>query len=161
MKFTPRIVGPAALVVLGSIVALLVASGATGLAKAAPENTKKPFISSQYLVKVGSNLSGDMGLWKSTKDITYSYQWLRCNEDGENCKKISGATKTTYTVVQADVAHTIRFQVTAKNGDGTSTEKSNPTAEIVGNAGAPQATSPPVITGTPTVGQELSTTNGK
>jgi hypothetical protein len=160
MKRTPRIIGPAALVVLGSVVALLVASGATGLAKAPPELTKEPFISSQYLVQVGSTLTGDPGLWKSTKEISYTYQWLRCNENAEACKKISGATKTTYTVMQADVGHTIRFQVTATNSDGKTTVNSNPTAEVVAKAGAPKATSPPVITGTPTVGQQLSTTNG-
>jgi hypothetical protein len=160
VKFTIRIVGPAALVVLGSIVALLVASGATGLAKAAPENTKEPFIASQYLVKVGSSLQGNKGTWSGTEPIKYNYQWLRCNENAEACKKISGAHETSYTVVQADVGHTIKFQVTAKNGDGKATATSNSTAEIVGKAGAPQATSPPVIAGTPTVGQQLSSTNG-
>jgi hypothetical protein len=161
VKFTLKIVGPAALVVLGSIVALLVASGATGLAKAkAPENTKEPVIASQYLVKVGSTLQGNKGTWTGKEPITYSYQWLRCNEDAEACTKISGATETSYTIVQDDVGHTIRFQVTAKNAAGSDTAKSDPTQEIAGKAGAPQATSPPVITGTPTVGQELSTTNG-
>jgi hypothetical protein len=160
VKFTFKIVGPAALVVLGSIVALLVASGATGLAKAAPENTKEPFIASQYLVKVGSSLQGNKGTWSGTEPIKYTYQWLRCNDNAEACKKISGADQTSYTVVQADVGHTIKFQVTAKNADGKATATSNSTAEIVGKAAAPQATSPPVINGTPTVGQQLSTTNG-
>lgn len=160
MKFTFRIVGPAVLVVLGSIVALLVASGATGLAEKAPENTKEPVIASQYLVKVGSTLQGNKGDWSGTEPIKYTYQWLRCNDNAEACTKISGATETSYTIVQADVGHTIKFQVTAKNKDGETTATSNSTQEIVGKAGAPQATSPPVITGTATVGQELSTTNG-
>jgi hypothetical protein len=156
MKRMPR---PAALVVLGSAVALLVASGATGLGKAAPTNTKEPFIASQYLVKVGSSLQGNKGTW-SGSDITYAYQWLRCNDNGQSCSKIAGATATSYTIVKADVGHTIKFQVTAKNSDGKSTATSNATQQIQGKAGAPQATSPPVITGTPTVGQTLSSTNG-
>ncbi|HSS73825.1 MAG TPA: hypothetical protein VLK53_09675 [Gaiellaceae bacterium] len=157
MKRTPR---PAALIFIGAIAALLVASGATGNSKAVgPENKTPPSVS-PYLVKVGSKLTGDKGLWQSTKDIAYSYTWLRCNVDGENCSKISGATETTYKIVQADVAHTIRLQITAKDATGTSTEKSNPTAQIVDKAGAPQATAPPVITGTPTVGQQLNATNG-
>jgi hypothetical protein len=160
VKFTFRIVGPAVLVVLGSIVALLAASGATGLAEKAPENTKEPVIASQYLVKVGSTLQGNKGDWSGTEPIKYTYQWLRCNDNAEACTKISGATETSYTIVQADVGHTIKFQVTAKNKDGETTATSNSTQEIVGKAGAPQATSPPVITGTATVGQELSTTNG-
>ncbi len=130
MKYTRRIIGPAALVVLGSVVALLVASGATGLSKSPPELKKAPVIASQTLVQVGSTLSGDPGQWKSTKDISYTYEWLRCNENGGECKEISGATKTTYTVVQADVGHTIRFQVTAKNKDGKTTANSNPTAIV-------------------------------
>ena len=81
-------------------------------------------------MQVGSTLSGDPGQWKSTKDISYTYQWLRCNEKGGECTEISGATKTTYTVVQADVGHTIRFQVTAKNKDGKTTANSNPTAIV-------------------------------
>jgi Ig domain of plant-specific actin-binding protein len=130
MKYTPRIIGPAALVVLGSVVALLVAPGATGLAKAPPELEKAPVIASQNPVQVGSTLSGSPGVWKSTKDISYTYQWLRCNENGGGCKEISGATKTTYTVVQEDVGHTIRFEVTAKNKDGKTTANSNPTAIV-------------------------------
>ena len=120
MKITP---GPAALIFFGAIAALLVASGATGASKAEPPtNTKQPFIASQYLVKVGSTLQGDEGDWvvatTAPKPLTYSYKWLRCNVDGENCSKISGATKKTYKVVQADVAHTIRFHVTAKTTTG-------------------------------------------
>src|SRR5262249_27150474 len=75
-------------------------------------------------------------------------------------KKIANATKTSYTVVQDDIGHTIKFQVEAKNADGKTTATSNSTQEIEGKTGAPQATAPPVITGTPTVGQQLSTTNG-
>src|SRR4029077_13031517 len=120
MKNTPR---PAALVFIGAIAALLVASGATGNSKAGPKNTTKPSIS-PYLVKVGTTLQGNKGKWDSpTKITSYAAQWLRCNVDGENCSKISGATDTTYEVVQADVAHTIRLQITAENDEGTSTEK--------------------------------------
>jgi hypothetical protein len=157
LKSTPR---SAAIVVLGSMVALLVASGATGNSKAAPQNTKEPFIASQYLVKVGSSLQGNKGNWSGTDPITYAYQWLRCNADAEACKAIGGATQTSYTVAQADVGYTLRFRVTAKNSDGKTQASSNATAQIQGKAGAPQATSPPVITGTPTVGQTLNASNG-
>src|SRR4051794_8969963 len=157
MKRTPR---PAALVVLGAVAALLVASGATGSRKAAPENTKEPFIASQYLVKVGSNLQGNKGNWSGDAPITYTYQWLRCNDEGESCKNIGGATETSYTVAKADVGFTLKFRVNAKNPDGKSQATSNATQQIQGKAGAPQATSPPVITGTPTVGSTLNATTG-
>ena len=104
MKSMPRSV---AIVVLGTMVALLIASGATGNSKAAPQNTKEPFIASQYLVKVGSSLQGNKGNWSGTDPITYAYQWLRCNADAEACKAIGGATQTSYTVAQADVGYTL------------------------------------------------------
>jgi hypothetical protein len=157
MKSTPR---SAAIIVLGSIVALLVASGATGNSKAAPQNTKEPFIASQYLVKVGSSLQGNKGNWSGKEPITYSYQWMRCNDDAEGCKAIGGATQTDYTIVQADVGHTLKFRVNAKNSDGKTQATSNATQLIQGKADAPHATSPPVITGTPTVGQDLDATTG-
>jgi len=157
MKSMPRSV---AIVVLGTMVALLIASGATGNSKAAPQNTKEPFIASQYLVKVGSSLQGNKGNWSGTDPITYAYQWLRCNADAEACKAIGGATQTSYTVTKADVGYTLRFRVNAKNADGKAQATSNATAQIQGKAGAPQATSPPVITGTPTVGQTLNASNG-
>jgi len=157
MKRTPR---PAAIAVLAAITALLVASGATGNSKAAPQNTKEPVIASQYLVKVGSNLQGNKGTWSGDEPITYTYQWLRCNADAENCKAIGGATQASYTITQADVGYTLRFRVTAKNSDGKTQASSNATQQIQGKAGAPQATSPPVITGTPTVGQTLNASNG-
>src|SRR5262245_17933137 len=161
MKLTLRIVGPGAFVVLGSVVALLVASGATGSSKAAPKNTTEPFIATKAAAVVGSTLTGNPGGWSGTEPITFSYQWMRCNGDAEKCKAISGATKTQYTIVQADVGHTLRFRVTAKNSDGKTQATSNATGLVPGKAGQPQSTSPPLVSGTPTVGQQLSSTNGK
>jgi hypothetical protein len=105
-------------------------------------------------------MQGNKGNWSGKEPITYTYQWLRCNADAENCKAIGGATQTSYTVAQADVGYTLRFRVTAKNPDGKTQASSNATQQIQGKAGAPQATSPPVITGTPTVGQQLNATTG-
>jgi len=133
VKFTFRIVGPAALVVLGSTVALLVASGAT--AKSAPENTKAPVIASQGLITVGSTLQGDRGSWSGKEPISYKYQWARCDNNAKNCKKIDGASDTSYKVVQDDVGHTIVFQVTAKNADGKATANSKPTSIVQSQGG--------------------------
>ncbi len=132
MQRTPR---PAALVVLVAIAALLVASGATGNSKAAPENTKEPFIASQYLVKVGSSLAGNKGTWTGKEPITYTYQWLRCNDEGEACKAIAGETATDYTITKSDVGHTIKFRVNAKNPDESHRRPSNATQQIQGKAG--------------------------
>jgi len=156
----PRGVLPGALVVLGAIVALLIASSAIGRSQAAPTNTKEPTIIYVYPIKVGTTLNADKGAWSGTAPITYTYQWGRCNEDGQACKAITNATGTTYKTVNADVGHTIRVRVTASNNDGKAEAASNASSLIPANPNAPQATAPPLVSGNPVVGQELTATTG-
>ena len=159
MNRIPRPSIPGAVLVLG-VTAALVAPGATGRSQKAPVNTKEPFIASQYLVKVGSSISGNKGNWDGSEPITYSYQWLRCNKDALNCQKIANAVNTQYEVVKADAGHTLRFEVTAKNADGSAKALSNGTQEIAGSANEPIASAPPTISGTPVVGEKLTATRG-
>ena len=158
MKRTPR--AGVLLAGVAAVTALVVAGSATGRNQDKPTNQQEPFIAAPYLVKVGTQLSGDKGKWNGTEPITYSYQWMRCNKDAQNCSKVTNATGTTYTVVKNDVGHTIRFRVTAKNKDGSTTAMSNATSEIPGNAQAPIEAAPPTISGSPVVGQKLTATNG-
>src|SRR5881392_665194 len=132
---TPRV--GVFLVGVAALVALVVAGSATGRDQTKPSNQQEPFIASKVAVVVGATLTGDRGNWNGTEPITYSYQWLRCNDDAVNCKKITNATATTYTIVKDDAGHTLRFQVTAKNSDGTATAESNATGEVPGKANAP------------------------
>ena len=61
----------------------------------------------------------------------------------------------------ADVGHTIRFHVTAKNADGDDAGRVEPDrSRSQGEAEAPQATAAPVISGTPVVGSDLNATTG-
>jgi hypothetical protein len=159
MTHIPRPTIPGAVLVLG-LAAALIAPGATGRSQAAPVNTKEPAIASQYLVKVGSSLQGNKGNWDGKEPISYSYQWLRCNGDALNCSKITNATGTQYEIVKNDVGHTIRFQVTAKNADGSTKALSNATQEIPGSANEPVASSPPTISGAPVVGEKLTAARG-
>ena len=148
------------LVLAGAAVlaALLLASSATGRSQAKPSNQQEPFIATKIAVVVGAKLTGDKGSWNGAD--TYSFQWLRCNENAINCKNVNNATGTQYTVVQADVGHTLRFQVTAKNTDGSATAMSNATGEVPGKANAPAELTAPSVTGSAVVGQQLTTTNG-
>jgi hypothetical protein len=150
------------LVLAGAAVlgALLLASSATGRGQAKPSNQQEPFISSKIAVVVGAKLTGDRGSWNGDSPITYSYQWLRCNDNAINCKPINGAHETNYTVVKADKNHTLRFQVTAKNADGSATAESNATGTVPEKANAPAEITPPTISGNPVVGQRLTATNG-
>jgi chitodextrinase len=95
----------------------------------APSNTSPPTISGNTVV--GQTLTGDNGTWSGTQPISYSDQWRRCDQAGANCNDIAGATAQTYTLVSADLAKTIRFQVTASNDGGSSTATSSQTSIVV------------------------------
>jgi hypothetical protein len=151
---------PLSLVLLGVAVALVVTSGATGRSEAAPSNTKEPTISYVYPIKVGTDLTGNRGSWSGTQPITYKYQWLRCNDNGESCSKITNATGTSYTVVNADENHTIRLDVTASNSQGKDTQRANATAVVPAKQGAPTEQTPPKVSGQAVVGQTLTATSG-
>jgi len=86
---------------------------------------------------------------------TFTYQWNRCDADGNNCQPISGATNATYTLqygtegptpVEPTDFHHI-FSVTVKghnlDGDATVTSAKTPLVEL-----PPR----PVNTGVPTLG---------
>jgi alpha-tubulin suppressor-like RCC1 family protein/streptogramin lyase len=66
------------------------------------------------------------GTW-TNEPTSYSYQWQLCNATGGECTNISGATSSTFTPTEADVEHTLRVNVTAKNGVGEATATSNAT----------------------------------
>jgi hypothetical protein len=155
---TRRLAVGAGLLFAVTVAALLVASTAVGRSQAAPTNTKEPTITYVYPIKVGSVLTGNKGAWN--KADRFTFQWLRCNDNGEGCKKISNATGTTYKVADADVKHTIRLDVTASNADGSTTVRANATSQIPATPGAPVELSPPTVSGQAVVGQTLTATTG-
>src|SRR5215469_7288419 len=148
-------------VVLGAVVALVAATTATGRSQAVPKNTVEPSILYVHPIKVGTILNADKGDWSGAPPpITFTYQWLRCNDNGEACGKITNATGTTYTTVNADERHTIRLDVTATNNDGKATARANATAVIPAKPGVPVEVAPPTISGQAVVGQTLTATTG-
>jgi len=148
-----------ALVVGAAItVGLAASSGASGRTLAAPTLSAEPSISGTPIV--GNTLKGNRGSWNGTEPITYSPQWVRCDENGASCNPISGATRADYKLISADLGSTIRFRVTAKNSDGSKTADSNETG-VVGTAnGQPVSTKPPVVSGFAEIGVNLHTTTG-
>jgi fibronectin type 3 domain-containing protein len=120
---------------------------------AAPVNTALPTISGT--AKEGQLLSATTGTWTGTATITYAYQWQQCSP---SCTNISGATVATYRLVAAQVGKTIKVVVTATNGTGSASATSAATATVT--TGAPVNTALPVVTGTTTQGQVLSSTTG-
>jgi hypothetical protein len=110
---------------------------------ARPANTTEPSISGNPVV--GQRLTGNRGEWVGNTPITYSFQWLRCNANGEDCAEIPGASDNTYVLVEADLNRRIRVRVTARNDAGTRSAISNPTDPV---RAAQQQPPPPPPTGT-------------
>jgi len=141
---------------LAAAASLTVLAGSGSAARAAiPQNTTKPTISGT--AQVGRLLTADPGNWQSSSNITFTYQWRRCNKGGSNCGDIKKATDKLYTVRRNDAGQTLKVAVTATNSDGKATEQSNATdVVLVASAQAPQNTALPTITGTTTQGQTLT-----
>lgn len=82
-----------------------------------PSNTVAPVISGTAVV--GQTLSSTTGTWIGTPIPTYTYQWYR------GVTPISGATSSTYTLVQADATFSVTCVVTATNPAGIASATSN------------------------------------
>lgn len=62
----------------------------------------------------GQTLTGHPGTWThDLAEISFAYQWERCDAAGANCVDLTGKTASTLTLSAADVGHTIRLRVTA------------------------------------------------
>ena len=136
------------------------ASSPTGTVAAAdtpPSVTTQP--DPHGTAQVGQTLTVDNGSWKGTTPLTYTYQWQRCTSSG-TCTNISGATKSSYVPVAADVGYRLRATVTAKNDAGSASTASNLTAAVAAVETPPSVTKQPDPHGTAQVGQTLTVDNG-
>ena len=127
-------------------------------AKQAPFNTSPPTISGT--ARASQKLTAGTGRWSGVQPIRFGYQWSRCDSRGDTCTSIGGATAQGYTLITADIGHTVRVKVTATNSDGTGTATSGPSAIVAAAGTAPAMTSPPRVTGKAEEGTRLSTGNG-
>ena len=132
----------------GSGVAYSVARSKVG----APFNTILPAITGT--IKIGSTQTVSTGTWSNTP-TGYSYQWQK-SADGISWIDLSGETASTY-VPTFDVAN-LRIRVSV--GAGNAVETATVTTAVVSGFLAPQATAIPVVTGTKTVGQTLTSSSG-
>ena len=97
-----------------------------------PSNSSPPTITGA--ATVGTTLTAGNGSWVGDQPITYSYQWLECDKNGNACKNIGNAQGRTYKITQGTVGSTIRIKVTAKNTRGKASANSVQTA-VVTDAG--------------------------
>jgi len=102
-----------------------------------PVLTVSPVISGT--TKFGSTLSSTTGTWTGTAPISYTYQWQR------NSSNITGATSSTYTIVQADIGNQLRCRVTAINAYGSTVANTSNTSTITA-----------AVPGAPTIGTAVT-----
>ena len=122
-----------------------------------PTNTALPQISGTPTQ--GNTLTTSHGSWNGNP-TGYAYAWQDCNSSGASCTNITGATASSYALSSSDVGHTIRALVTATNAGGSASASSTPTAVVASPSTAPTNTAVPQISGTPTQGDTLTTSNG-
>src|SRR2546421_799519 len=134
----------------------LLAAAAPAATAAEPHNVTPPTISGT--ARQGRTLTTTNGTWDNAP-TSFRYRWQRCNLQGAACVNITGATRITYVLIPADVDNTIRAVVTAINADGATESVSRQTLVVSANT-APRNLVRPAISGTPKVGEELTTSNG-
>jgi hypothetical protein len=135
---------------------LIVVAAASSAVAAAPVNVDPPTITGT--ARVGEVLTAHNGTWDNAP-TSYLYRWLRCNQNGNSCVLLA-ADGDTYRLGQADVGHTMRVRISARNTDGSGAARSQPTDVVASNAAPLTNTSRPTITGDARVGQELTANEG-
>ncbi len=88
-----------------------------------------------------------------------SYQWESCSPSGGECAAIEGATDAEYDLSEGDVGSTLRVRIGLHSVSGSLTDVS-PVTPAIGGGGQLANTSTPSVTGTPQVGQTLTTGSG-
>lgn len=110
--------------------------------------------------QLGRPLTTEPGIWTGEGAITFSYEWKRCNEAGESCSTIGGATEPQYTPTESDTGHTLKAVVTASNTSGSASTTSPPTPIIGSEATLPANTQGPAVEGNLSEGSTLTANHG-
>lgn len=125
----------------------------------APVNSRIPEIG-DGAVQIGVGLTSSQGDWSGEPAPTFAHSWQRGDTADGPFTAIAGATDVAYTPVAADLGKFLRFSVTATNDLGSTTATSDPTSAVIAAFAPPLVTTAPTISGNPTVGQVLTSTNG-
>ena len=83
---------------------------------AAPSNNVPPAISG--ILTAGQTISLGNGGWSGYPAPTFSRQLMQCNENGEDCSDIPGATEPTYDLLAAQAGKKLQLKVVASNAAG-------------------------------------------
>lgn len=145
------------LILVAAVTAAVLAPGASSQTNAPPLNRCAPQIAGKLVV--GKTITSTAGCW-SNAPTKYAYQWLRCDERGTNCIRITRAMNAAYTLTATDAGNTIIVLVTASNGDGSTGPVNSKPSSVVSAAASPLNKVPPSITGKPIVGELLLASPG-
>jgi Concanavalin A-like lectin/glucanases superfamily len=110
-----------------------------------PANTAPPEITGT--ATVGQTLTVQPGAWSDAATATRTYQWQRCDENGEDCGDIAGATGTTHVLGAEDECMTLQVAETVTNPSGAGTAISDAAPRV-----GPCPDPPPVNTAIPAIG---------
>jgi hypothetical protein len=105
-----------------------------------PRITERPVVAGTP--QVGATLAAQGAEWDGRPEPVVTWQWVRCDGPGadtRSCRAIDGATKTSYTVVEADAGKRLRALLTVRNEDGWAWALTSSTAEV---AAAPAEPAP-------------------
>jgi hypothetical protein len=114
-------------------------SNLTEVVKGPPVLVSPPVVAGQAVP--GQTLTASTGNWTSVSALSFTYQWVRCDAQGQRCAPITGAGPNlrSYTLTAADVGHRLFVQVKAINQSGATFANSQRTDVI---APAPVFTPP-------------------
>ena len=155
--------------VAGSSVRVLVtatASGSSTEALSVPVTVSATAVADVSLPMISGTaqaahaLTATTGLWTAAAELTYTYQWERCNSKGESCASIGGATESSYTTVSADVGGTDRVTVTATGGSSKVSAASAASGVVAAGTGSPEVSVAPSIEGYTNAGSTLTAQPG-
>src|SRR5262249_52498049 len=80
-------------------------------------------------------------------EITFAYQWYRCDTMGRRCAALRGVTKRSHTIGPNDVGRTLSLAVTATDSTGSATAYSSLVGPIARQPSAFALSAPPLVSG--------------
>lgn len=96
---------------------------------APPLNVSPPRIGGAF--QQGGRVTAATGVWKSSRPVTYSFRWRRCDRAGEVCRTITSASAAAYRLGLLDFERRLRVIVRAVNSGGVAYAAS-PVSPVVG-----------------------------
>jgi hypothetical protein len=106
-----------------------------------------------------STMGQSVTKWQGSAPITATWQWMHCDQQGDNCTDIPDATQKDHDLLSQDgIGYTLRVRTVATNPYGSTTEVSPPSQVVT--LPKPLNVAPATITGNTRNHGELSVTPG-